>query len=217
MALTYCIHQRNNLFNHQHATLATFVSYTNILSSPTSSCHCHHVNFTKQFHSTCPKITSLIAIPVKPSILCTTVRFASIVTTDTTADEFSNQIEKVFHSIQDRLEREDLEFLNLDLNYSDGVLSIAFQNTNNTGNSSNLKGTWILNKHGVTRQLWLSSPISGPSKFNYHRNPAQTGKLKNNKGYSWLSERDSETSLCRLLQAEFSETFGKKVEFSEQF
>lgn len=35
-------------------------------------------------------------------------------------------------------------------------------------------GTWVLNKHGVTRQLWLSSPISGPTKYNFHANQGGT-------------------------------------------
>ena len=82
------------------------------------------------------------------------------------------------------------------------------------------KGTWVLNKHNVTKQLWLSSPISGPSKYNYHV-PANvnqdTASLSELRGGRWLSERDDSTSLYTLLTSEFSEVFEKPIEFDFKF
>lgn len=60
----------------------------------------------------------------------------------------------------------------------------------------------MLNKHGVTRQLWLSSPVSGPRKFNYHADQQ-----------TWLGERDLTDKLADRLNKEWSQAFGKKFDF----
>ena len=47
----------------------------------------------------------------------------------------------------------------LDINYSMGVLNIIL------GASY---GTWVINKQTPNRQLWWSSPISGPRRYELH-------------------------------------------------
>eukprot|EP00477_Mikrocytos_mackini_P001788 GAHX01001936.1.p1 GENE.GAHX01001936.1~~GAHX01001936.1.p1 ORF type:complete len:127 (+),score=25.64 GAHX01001936.1:58-438(+) len=53
------------------------------------------------------------------------------------------------------------------------------------------KGTWLFNKHQTSRQLWVSSPITGAARYNYspdfdvwlnqkdYKNPNLIKELKN--------------------------------------
>merc|ERR1719233_1103687 len=77
-----------------------------------------------------------------------------------------------------------------DYDNSQGVLTIKF----------GLQGTWVLNKQPPNLQLWLSSPWSGPKRFEF-------------KGTEWVDCRDKERRLHDLLQVEFKQAF-KIDEFS---
>jgi len=45
-----------------------------------------------------------------------------------------------------------------DINYADGVLRIQMSDAR----------CYVLNKQAPNMQIWLSSPISGPQRFEYH-------------------------------------------------
>lgn len=55
-------------------------------------------------------------------------------------------------------------------------------------------GTYVINKQPPTKQIWLSSPISGPKRFDYHDN-------------SWISLRDG-VKLSELLESEMKLMYG---------
>lgn len=61
--------------------------------------------------------------------------------------------------------------------------------------------TWVLNKHAPMRQLWLSSPVSGASHYDY--DPAAK---------SWRDTR-SGPPLAERLAAELTEAAGRNLEF----
>ena len=61
---------------------------------------------------------------------------------------------------------------------SSGVLTLKIAGT----------GTWVLNKQVPNRQLWLSSPVSGPCRYEYD-------------GEKWTHTRDG-SSLADLLERE---------------
>ncbi|KAI1715947.1 frataxin-like domain-containing protein [Ditylenchus destructor] len=72
-----------------------------------------------------------------------------------------------------------------DVSYSMGVLTAKIgQNV----------GTYVINKQTPNRQIWLSSPISGPKRYDFH----QTGK--------WIYLHDG-VSLHELLEKEFREIY----------
>ena len=50
------------------------------------------------------------------------------------------------------------------------------------------QGTWVINKQVPNRQLWLSSPLSGPCRYEYD-------------GEKWTHTRDG-SSLSELLERE---------------
>lgn len=73
-----------------------------------------------------------------------------------------------------------------DVDLSQGVLTISL------GSS----GTYVINTQTPNRQLWLSSPVSGPWRYAWH--PTR---------HDWVSTRDGH-SLAALLNSELSELFG---------
>ncbi|KAI6659365.1 Frataxin [Oopsacas minuta] len=71
-----------------------------------------------------------------------------------------------------------------DVNFADGVLTIIVNDD---------IGTYVINKQTPNRQIWLSSPISGPKRFD----------LVNTR---WIYLHDN-SCLHDLLQREFSDIF----------
>ncbi len=87
---------------------------------------------------------------------------------------------------------------------------------NNAGDVLTIKnssGTWVLNKHNVTKQLWFSSPKSGPSKYSY---VMQNGQNMGEGGV-WVNERDGTSRLSAILQSEFSTIYKKPIEYDLEF
>jgi frataxin len=63
-------------------------------------------------------------------------------------------------------------------------------------------GTYVINKQTPNRQLWLSSPVSGPKRYNYdlqHR--------------EWRNTRDGH-SLYALLSKELTQLLNTPIHFS---
>lgn len=65
-----------------------------------------------------------------------------------------NLSESAFHSLADSLLAALEEGAGADAELQGGVLTIEGED-----------GTWIVNKHAPTRQIWLSSPQSGARHF----------------------------------------------------
>lgn len=51
-------------------------------------------------------------------------------------------------------------------------------------------GTWVINKQPPNQQIWMSSPLSGPSRFGY----SPDGR--------WTHHRKTDVSLAALLEGE---------------
>lgn len=88
---------------------------------------------------------------------------------------------------------DQLDFDGFDVEYSSGVLTLK----------CGLKGTYVINKQPPNKQIWLSSPISGPKRYDYD--------LVHKK---WFYHRDN-TTLDELLNNELSTIFGTKVDVSQ--
>ncbi|XP_055488478.1 frataxin, mitochondrial [Leucoraja erinacea] len=76
-----------------------------------------------------------------------------------------------------------------DITLVNGVLTIKLGET---------LGTYVINKQTPNRQIWLSSPVSGPKRYDW------TGK-------NWIYSHDG-ISLHELLTKEFSMLFKTKVD-----
>lgn len=77
----------------------------------------------------------------------------------------------------------------------DGVLTVRFGNPH---------GTYVINRQTPNRQIWLSSPNSGPKRYDF----VETSK---NEGH-WIYRHENET-LHELLQREIKTIVGKDVDF----
>mmetsp|Transcript_9541 Transcript_9541/g.14041 ORF Transcript_9541/g.14041 Transcript_9541/m.14041 type:complete len:191 (-) Transcript_9541:45-617(-) len=76
-----------------------------------------------------------------------------------TESEYHDRADATLHTIQDTLDfyfEDNPDFGSPDINYASGVLTIALP-----------QGTWVMNKQSPNRQIWWSSPISGPRRYEY--------------------------------------------------
>lgn len=78
-----------------------------------------------------------------------------------------------------------------DVTYSSGVLTISLGE----------KGTYVINRQTPNKQIWLSSPVSGPKRYD----------LIDKK--IWMYKHDQK-SLHSLLQEEFSELLKTDIDLS---
>ncbi|PAV22306.1 Frataxin [Pyrrhoderma noxium] len=99
---------------------------------------------------------------------------------DTTMDTLLESLENVIDEIGDP---------GYEVEYSSGVLTLSLGD----------KGTYVINKQPPNKQIWLSSPISGPKRYDYV--PSKDG---------WYYSRDGQ-SIESLLDNELSDTLGKEV------
>lgn len=64
-------------------------------------------------------------------------------------------------------------------------------------------GTYVINRQSPNRQIWLSSPVSGPKRYDFVCD-----------GEYWLYKHDGR-SLHQLLQTEISSIITNKVDFAK--
>ncbi|KAL0712100.1 hypothetical protein Bca4012_019078 [Brassica carinata] len=63
-------------------------------------------------------------------------------------------------------------------------------------------GTYVLNKQTPNRQIWMSSPVSGPSRFDWDRD-----------ANAWIYRR-TEAKLHKLLEEELESLCGEPIQLS---
>ncbi|KAJ3219036.1 Mitochondrial chaperone Frataxin [Dinochytrium kinnereticum] len=98
-----------------------------------------------------------------------------------------NVLVEKLESVVDTYESKDYDVL-----FSDGVLTLKLGS----------EGTFVVNKQPPNKQIWLSSPISGPKRFDYRDG-------------DWVNLRNNEL-LEDLLSQELSQVLGKSVAFKEK-
>ncbi|CAI5441089.1 unnamed protein product [Caenorhabditis angaria] len=76
---------------------------------------------------------------------------------DRKADESLDRLSEYFDHISDNFKVSE----NFDVAYSYGVLTVAV---------SKEIGTYVINKQSPNKQIWLSSPISGPKRYDLTEN-----------------------------------------------
>ncbi|TBU35039.1 Frataxin [Dichomitus squalens] len=97
-------------------------------------------------------------------------------------------MEKMLESLENLLdEAGDPEY---EVDYGSGVLTLKLGS----------HGTYVINKQPPNKQIWLSSPFSGPKRYDYV--PERD---------DWVYARDGR-SLSELLNQELSDVFGREVD-----
>lgn len=98
-------------------------------------------------------------------------------------EEYHRHADLLLEELSDRLDEisEQLPEIISDVEFSQGVLTITVPPI----------GTYVINKQPPNKQIWLSSPVSGPNRFDYYDG-------------TWISLRDN-TKLLRVLHDELRE------------
>jgi frataxin len=102
--------------------------------------------------------------------------------------EFEARADEILEQLMETLEKTLGDELDVDL--EDGILSIELDSG----------GQYVINKHRPNRQIWMSSPASGASHFDYS---ADSG---------WVATRGAE-NLVQILAQELSAATGRIVQF----
>ncbi|XP_014491415.1 frataxin, mitochondrial isoform X4 [Vigna radiata var. radiata] len=108
--------------------------------------------------------------------------------------EFHRLADSTIHSVQEKLEDygDLVEVDGFDIDYGNDVLTVKLGDL----------GTYVLNKQTPNRQLWLSSPLSGPSRFDWDRDTK-----------AWIYRRNK-ANLYKILEGELEQLCGKAIVLS---
>lgn len=95
-------------------------------------------------------------------------------------------------SLLDSLEAllDDIANPQYEVEYHSGVLTLELGD----------HGTYVVNKQPPNKQIWLSSPVSGPKRYDYSEDQD-----------AWIYAREAR-SLGNLLNEELSDALGQKVD-----
>ncbi|KAH7532972.1 hypothetical protein FEM48_Zijuj04G0080000 [Ziziphus jujuba var. spinosa] len=109
-------------------------------------------------------------------------------------DEFHKLADSTIHDLQEKLEEygDNVQADGFDIDYGNEVLTLKLGNL----------GTYVLNKQTPNRQLWLSSPVSGPSRFDWDRN-----------AQAWVYRRNK-ANLLKTLESELEQLCGEPIKLS---
>lgn len=80
------------------------------------------------------------------------MKFSQLIDLDT----YIKEVDKVLNEIYEEIDTKELEIVD-NISLSSGVLNFSFNKTKN----------YVLNVQRPNLQLWLSSPISGPQRFEF--------------------------------------------------
>ncbi|KAK3683366.1 Frataxin-like domain-containing protein [Podospora appendiculata] len=111
------------------------------------------------------------------------------------ADEYLNRLVSHLEDLQDK--REDV-----DVEYSAGVLTVRFGPD---------VGVYVINKQPPNKQIWLSSPKSGPKRYDYVILGEGQHEKQDTATGEWMYLRDSST-INDLLIEELGIDIGEQIE-----
>ncbi|WCJ32406.1 Frataxin mitochondrial [Euphorbia peplus] len=106
-------------------------------------------------------------------------------------DEFHKLADSMIHDLQEKFEDygDSIQIDGFDIDYGNEVLTLKLGDL----------GTYVLNKQTPNRQLWLSSPVSGPSRFDWDRNAE-----------AWIYRR-TKANLLKVFENELEQLCGEPV------
>ncbi|KAE9588733.1 hypothetical protein Lal_00030365 [Lupinus albus] len=148
--------------------------------------HKSHLPALKSSRSLCSRISNLVDESQGP----TAIDYRSLLQ----EGDFHRLADSTIHSLQEKLEDygDSVEVDGFDIDYGNDVLTIKLGDL----------GTYVLNKQTPNRQLWLSSPVSGPSRFDWDQDAK-----------AWVYRRNK-TNLYKVLESELEQLCGKPIVLS---
>ncbi|KAM5550759.1 frataxin, mitochondrial [Rosa sericea] len=109
-------------------------------------------------------------------------------------DEFHKVADSTIHDLQEKFEEygDSVQVDGFDIDYGNEVLTLKLGDL----------GTYVLNKQTPNRQIWLSSPVSGPFRFDWDRDAE-----------AWIYRR-TKVKLLTLLESEMEQLCGEPISLS---
>ncbi|RZC55764.1 hypothetical protein C5167_014616 [Papaver somniferum] len=109
-------------------------------------------------------------------------------------DEFHTLADSTIHDLQEKFEEygDSVELDGFDVDYGNQVLTLKLGGL----------GTYVMNKQTPNRQIWMSSPVSGPSRFDWDKSSE-----------AWVYRR-TKAKLLQLLESEVEGLCGKPISLS---
>ncbi|KAL3820989.1 hypothetical protein ACJIZ3_006894 [Penstemon smallii] len=109
-------------------------------------------------------------------------------------DEFQRLANSTIHDLLEKLEEygDSVDLDGYDVDYGNEVLTLKLGSL----------GTYVINKQTPNRQIWMSSPLSGPSRFDWDQNAE-----------AWIYRR-TKGELINVLETELEQLCGKPVTLS---
>ncbi|KAL8506708.1 hypothetical protein ACS0TY_017561 [Phlomoides rotata] len=109
-------------------------------------------------------------------------------------DEYNKLANSTIHDLLDKLEEygDSVEIDGYDVDYGNEVLTLKLGNL----------GTYVINKQTPNRQIWMSSPVSGPSRFDWDQN-----------AQAWIYRRTKQ-NLSKVLEIELEKLCEKPISLS---
>ncbi|XP_057508158.1 frataxin, mitochondrial-like isoform X1 [Actinidia eriantha] len=109
-------------------------------------------------------------------------------------DEFHNLADSTIHDLLGKLEEygDSIDIDGFDIDYGNQVLTLKL----------GTQGTYVVNKQTPNRQIWMSSPVSGPSRFDWDRD-----------AQAWVYRR-TKANLFKVLESELEHLCGQRINLS---
>ncbi|MCJ1430606.1 Mitochondrial chaperone Frataxin [Sticta canariensis] len=176
---------------HPQASLRTRLSSSKTLHPSPSASSCLYSSHPLNFRASSLSRSSFAPRPARPRQSWSGFRLRAPYSTSPpisspeslSAEQYHELADSYIDSLLVHLEQLQEERADVDCEYSAGVLSLTFPP----------HGTYVLNKQPPNKQIWLSSPVSGPKRYDYVRLP--DGRL------DWVYLRDG-SLLTGLLSGE---------------
>ncbi|XP_028066277.1 frataxin, mitochondrial-like [Camellia sinensis] len=109
-------------------------------------------------------------------------------------DEFHKLADSTIHDLLEKLEEygDSVDIDGFDIDYGNQVLTVKLGTL----------GNYVLNKQTPNRQIWLSSPVSGPSRFDWDQD-----------AQAWVYRR-TKANLVEVLKNELEHLCGQPINLS---
>ncbi|KVH95945.1 frataxin, mitochondrial [Cynara cardunculus var. scolymus] len=111
-------------------------------------------------------------------------------------DEFHKLADATIHDLLEKMEEygDSVDIDGFDIDYGNQVLTVKFGSF----------GTYVLNKQTPNRQIWMSSPVSGPSRFDWDQSAE-----------AWIYRR-TKAKLLETLETEVQQLCGEPITLSKR-
>ncbi|KAL2457912.1 Frataxin [Forsythia ovata] len=109
-------------------------------------------------------------------------------------EKYHRLANSTIHDLLEKLEEygDSVEIDGFDVDYGNEVLTLKLGSL----------GTYVINKQTPNRQIWMSSPVSGPARFDWD----QTAQ-------AWIYRR-TKGDLVKVLETELEQLCGKSINLS---